>query len=76
VSWQGLAGALVETERVIQEEFSEAACAKPREAAVVSEAPESEAPITIETVPPEKCRLRRGPCHRLDGIPHKFADMP
>lgn len=23
-----------------------------------------------------KVRLLRGTCHRLDGIPHKFADMP
>jgi hypothetical protein len=76
VSWQGLACTLVETERVVQNEFRDAARGKPREAAVISQAPEGEAPITIETVPPEKCRLGHGTSHRLDGIPHKFANMP
>ena len=74
VSWQGLACTLVETEGVVQKEFSDAARGKPREAAVISQAPEGEAPIAIETVPPEKCRLRYGTSHRLDGVPHKFAN--
>lgn len=43
---------------------------------VISQTPEGEAPITIETVPPQKCRLRHGTSHRLDGIPHEFANMP
>ena len=76
VSWKGLACPLVETDRVVQKEFSEAARGKPRKAAVVSQAPEGEAPITIETVPSEKRRLRRDTGHRLDGIPHQFANMP
>lgn len=75
MGWQGLAGTLVETERVVQKELSYAARAKPREATPVSHTAESEAPITIETVPPEKCRLRRRTRHRLHGIPHKFGDM-
>lgn len=49
---------------------------KPREATVVSQAPEGEAPVAIETVPPEKCRFRHGASHRLDGIPDKLANMP
>ena len=76
VSWQGFVCTLVESERVVQKEFRDAARGKPREAAVISQAPEGEAPITIESVPPEKCRLRHGTSHRLDGIPHEFAYMP
>jgi hypothetical protein len=76
VSWQGLAGTLVEIDRVIQKELGDATRVQPREAAVISQAPEGEAPITSETVPPEKCRLRHGTRHRLDGIPHKLANMP
>ena len=76
MSWQGLACALVETERVIQQEFGEAARAEPWEAAVISQAPEGKATIPIETVPPEKCRLGRDTSHRLDGVPHKLANMP
>jgi hypothetical protein len=76
VSRQGLACTLVETDRVVQKELSDAARSKPREAALISQAPEGEAPITIETVPPEKCRLRHSTSHRLDGIPHKFANLP
>jgi len=76
VSGQGLACALVETDRVVEKELGDAARGKPREAAVISQAPEGEAPITIETVPTKKCRLRHGTRHRLDGIPHKFTNMP
>ena len=73
---QGLARTLVETERVVQKEFREAARGKPREAAVISQAPEGEAPIAIQAVPAEKGRLRHGTSHRLDRIPHQFANMP
>jgi len=76
MSWQGLAGTLVETDRVVQKELRDAARGKPWEAAVISQAPEGEAPIAIETMPPEKCRLHHGTSHRLDGIPNELADMP
>jgi hypothetical protein len=51
---QGLAGTLVETERVIQQEFRESARRKPRKAAFITQASKSQASIPIETVPPEK----------------------
>jgi hypothetical protein len=76
VSWQRLACTLVEAEGMVQKEFGDAARGKPREAAVIFQAPEGETSITIETVPPEKCRLRHGTSHRLDWIPHKFGNMP
>ena len=76
VSRQGLVCTFIETERVVEEEFSDAARAKPRESAIISQFPEGKAPITIETMPPEKCRLRRSPSHGLNGISHKFANMP
>jgi hypothetical protein len=61
---------------MVQEEFRDTARRKPWEAAVVSHTPEGEAPITIETVPPEECRVGHGAGHRLDGIAHEFANMP
>ncbi|MFL5328864.1 MAG: hypothetical protein ACJ8C4_08095 [Gemmataceae bacterium] len=76
MSWQGFSCTLIKTERAVQKEFREAARAQPREAAVIAQTPEGEAPITRKTVPPEKRRLRRRTRHRLDGIPHQFADMP
>ena len=76
VSRQRLARALVETERVVQEKLGEAARRKPREAAVVFQPSEGEAPIAIEAVPPEKRRFGRGAGHRLDRIPHELRNMP
>ena len=75
VSRKGFACTLVETQRVVQKEFSDAACGKPWKAAVISYAPEGEAPITVETVPSEKCRLGYRACHRFDGVPNKFVNM-
>jgi hypothetical protein len=76
VRWQRLTGTFVETERVVQEEFWEATRRKPGEATRISQAPESEAAIPIETVPSEVGSLGGGTRHGLDGIPYKFTDMP
>ena len=52
---------------MVQEEFSEAARVKPWEAAGVSQAPEGEAPITIETVHPRNADSVAVPAIDLTG---------
>lgn len=73
---QWFASTLVETERVVKEEFRQAARRQPWEAAVVAQAPEGEAPIAVEAVPAEESRLGRRAGHGLDRITHELADMP
>jgi hypothetical protein len=53
MSWKRFAGALVEPSQVVEEQFRETACTQPRESALVSLAPEGEASITVEPVPPK-----------------------
>jgi hypothetical protein len=52
VRGKGLAGARVEPNGLVAEEFRDSARCEPWKAAVVSDTPESESPITLEAVPP------------------------
>src|SRR5262245_15459545 len=71
-----LARALVEPDRMVEEELRETARREPRKAAGVSCTADGESPIALEAVPPEERRLCRGAGHGLHGIPHELADTP
>jgi hypothetical protein len=72
---QRFTATFVETERVVKKEFRHAARRQPGETVLIAQAPEREAPIANEAVPAEESRLDPRTGHRLDGIPHKLADM-
>src|SRR5262245_55104506 len=76
VSWRRFARAFLDSEWMVEDELREAARRQPWQIAVISQAPEGEAPIALETVPAENCRLGHGPSHRFHWIAHQFADMP
>jgi hypothetical protein len=73
MSRQLLAVAFIKPDGVIENELRKAARAEPREGALVCHPPEGEAPVAVESMPTQQCRLCGDARHRFDGITSKFA---
>src|SRR6185369_1634477 len=74
VGRQRLAGALAQSDRLVQEQLGHPARGEPGESAAVRHATEGESPIAGEPMKAEIRGLRRRSGHRLDRIPHQLAN--
>jgi hypothetical protein len=63
VRWHWLWRILVKTHRLIQQKFGKTACGQPGKATIVIEPAKREAPVSLQTVPAKKGRLRRDTSH-------------
>src|SRR5262245_46875066 len=57
---------LIKTQWFVQKKFRKPTCSKPRKATIVVEATKRKSPISLQTVPANKCRVRCDASHRFD----------
>src|SRR5690349_4984162 len=72
---QWFACMLVETSRLVQQQFRQATGTQPRKATVVVDASKRKAPITLQTIPADEGRVNRDPSHRLHRISRERVNM-
>jgi hypothetical protein len=75
MSWKVSGRSAFSAERSKQKQVGKLACCKPGEPAAVSNSPEGQASVTIETVPAKVGNLELFPAHRFHGIPKECFNV-